>query len=137
MQWPQIPSCFLYLKENNELILGIKCGSSLCSWLYITVTSSSEALPGDSGEGRGNLRNTGTLGQGVSNELWQHLLQPWAKGLLRIKGQKEPSDLMIHVPCRWKHHRRPFCKLSHVSLKPVGFLDLTTATGHSPLRVLS
>ena len=57
-------------------------------------------------------------------------LQPWAKGLLRIKGQKGPPDLVIHVPCRQKHHIIPFSKLSHITLKPVWFLDPTTLTGH-------
>lgn len=56
--------------------------------------------------------------------------QPWAKGLLRIKSQKGPLDLAIHVPCRQKHHIIPFAKLSHITLKPVWFLDPTALTGH-------
>lgn len=57
-------------------------------------------------------------------------LQPRSKGLLRIKGQKGPPDLAIHVTYRQKRHIIPFSKLSRITLKPVWFLDPTALTGH-------
>lgn len=53
-------------------------------------------------------------------------LQPWAKGLSRIKGQKGPPDLEVRVRCRQKHDIIPFSKLSHIILKPLSPDTLTT-----------
>lgn len=85
IRWPQSPSCLAYTKENDEFIPELKRwqqpGSRLCSWLYITLTCSSEALPGE--EGRTALRDIHTFVQGVSHELLQHLPEAMGKEVIK------------------------------------------------------